>query len=495
MALTGDPGQPAATPGAAVDARAAGRGVLSLFALQTLARALGLLFVVTVARAVAPEEFARYSVLTGVVLFGSLLADFGTTTVITRVISRDRESADRWLSGTLPASFAFGLAAYAAALAFATVAGYSSDVVIDVAVGGLALPLVSSLTSVLGALDGAGMISTRAVLSFVQTAGITVGGAVPVLLGGSIRTAAIALPVSAAVTLVAAMGAARRRRLWSGRARLDAALTRQLLHAALPFAALAGLGAVYRRLDLLVLSLMGTGEETAAYDLALRVIEAVGYLGAVVSAPALFIFSRRLGSGDRDGAQRAFTTAARAVYLVGLPAAAGLVALHQPLVRTFFGRDYAAAAVPLAILGGQLWLDFVGGLQGALVIAGDNLRRAVRLELMVMSLLVVLDVVLIARWGGRGAAAAIALFQVVNVAVFRRFNRTTSGVTTPLPPARFVLAAAACGLAAWPAGQVALPLGIAAGGVAYATVLLATRAVTSTDVDVIRRLTGSDARA
>ena len=197
MALTGDPGQPAATPGAAVDARAAGRGVLSLFALQTLARALGLLFVVTVARAVAPEEFARYSVLTGVVLFGSLLADFGTTTVITRVISRDRDAADRWLSGTLPASFAFGLAAYAAALVFASVAGYSSDVVIDVALGGLALPLVSSLTSVLGALDGAGMISTRAVLSFVQTAGITVGGAVPVLLGGSIRAAAIALPVSA----------------------------------------------------------------------------------------------------------------------------------------------------------------------------------------------------------------------------------------------------------------------------------------------------------
>jgi O-antigen/teichoic acid export membrane protein len=493
MGAEAEPEGVAPSPGGAPDARAAARGALSLFVLQTLARGLALLFVVAVARAVVPAEFGRYSIVTGLVLFGSLLADFGTTAAITRTVSRDPTRSEPLLSGTLPVSAVLGLLAYGGAVLFAALADYPPEAVVDVLIGGLTLPLAAVLTSLLGALDGRGLISVRARVTFLQTFVITVGGAVPVLLGAGIRAAIVAVPAGAGVSLLAAAIEARRRRVWTGRFGFDVAVSRDLFRRAVPFALLGGLVAIYRRFDLLVLSLLGTRAQVADYDIALRVLEAVAYLGAMVSAPALFLLSRRLGAGDREGAQRAYDTAARATYLVGLPCSAGLVALHGTLAPALFGRAYVGAAAPIAILGGQVWLEFLGGLQGALLLAGERLRRAVVLEATVMVVLAGLDVALIARYRVVGASVALAIFQLVNVVAFRAFNRRASGLTLPFPPPQLVFAAVVCGAAAWGVGHVSLPLAVVTGVAAYAAVLLATGAVTDADRDMLRRITRAPA--
>jgi O-antigen/teichoic acid export membrane protein len=340
-------------------------------------------------------------------------------------------------------------------------------------------------------LDGAGLITARAIVTFLQVAIITIGGAVAVLVSNDIRAAIFTLPAGSGLAVVAAAGVVRARGIWTGGLGFDLDRCRRLVRMALPFAVLSGIAAIYRRFDLLVLSIVSTRLETAAYDVSLRVIEAVGYLGSIVSAPALFLLSRRLGERDREGAQRAFDQAARALYLVGLPASAGLVALHQALPRALFGDGYRGAAVPLAILGGQLWIEFIGGLQGSLVVAGDRIREAVRLALGIIALLGALDVVLIMRFQAVGAAIAVAIFQVVNAVAFRAFNRRTTGVTTPLPPPKIALASLVCGVAAWGAGTLGVVHGIVVGIVAYAIVLVGSGGLTRRDRDLLRRIVRS----
>jgi O-antigen/teichoic acid export membrane protein len=479
---------PVAAPGRpSDDARAAARGSLALTVLQTVGRLLAVGFVLVATRVLAPASFGRYSTASAFVVIGGLLADFGTTTVIVRRVSRDPAGSDTLLTRTVLACLGLGVVAALGVTAMALVAGYPAATRTDVLIAALALPSGACLTSVLGALDGRGLIARRAVLTLGQLAVVSVGGTVGVLVAGA-RGAVVALAVAPALTLVAAAVQLRRHRVWSLHVQAHRAASLALLRDALPFGVLAGISALQLRFDVVLLSLVGSAAETARYDLAVRVLEALAYLGTVVAAPALFILSRRLGRGDRDGAQRALNEAGRFLALVGVPVSALLVGLHDPLVNAAFGARYRGVALPLAIAGGQLWLAFLAGLQSAAILSGDRVWRAVPVAAAVMGVIVGLDIVLVPTFGAIGAAAATVAGTLVMLAAFGRFLARHAGLRTPRPAGTVVIAGV---LTAVVAGLVA-PLGLVAAGAAailvYAAVVLMTGVVTGADLGRLRTL-------
>lgn len=470
------------------DARAATRGSLALTVLQTAGRLLAVGFVLVATRVLAPASFGRYSTASAFVVIGGLLADFGTTTVIVRRVSRDPDGSDTLLTRTILACLGLGVASALAVAAVAVVAGYPAATRTDVLIAALALPSSACLTSVLGALDGRGLIARRAVLTFVQLAVVALGGTVGVLVAGA-RGAVVALAVGPALTLVVAAVQLRRHGVWSLRVQGHRAASVELLRDALPFGVLAGISALQLRFDVVLLSLVSSAAETARYDLAVRVLEALAYLGTVVAAPALFILSRRLGGGDRAGAQRALNEAGRFLALVGVPVSALLVGLHDPLVTAAFGARYQGVALPLAIVGGQLWLAFLAGLQGAAILAGDRVWPAVPVAALVMGVIVGLDVVLVPSFGAVGAAAATVAGTLVMIVALGRFLARHAGLRTPRPATRVVAAGVLTAVVAAVVAPVGLFAAVGAATVVYAGMVLMTGAVTGADLGRLRALT------
>lgn len=478
------------SPGKGGDARSAARGGLSLLLAQTAARFVALAFVIAATRAFAPAAFGRYSVATAIVLFGGIIGDLGTTTAITRTISADPATADRLLAGTVLPCAGLGVIAWGACVAFTVAARYPTLTLVDVTIAGGALPVTSALTSMLGALDGAGAIARRSALTLTQTTVSLLTGLALVAAGFGPRPLIASTLTGPVVTAVAAVVVTRRLGLWRSPPCVNATATWWLVRRSAPYALLAGIAIIYRRLDVVVLSLLRDRAQVANYDLALRVIEGLGYFGSAISAPALFLFSRRLASGDIDGAQRALRTAARAVYLVGFLIASMLFCASQPLVRAVFGAPYAGAGIPLAVLGAGIWLDFVGVLQGAVLAAGARLRQGILLGLGLVIGLGCMDVALIAVWGATGAAIAMVAFEIASVVGIALFNRRVNGVQMPPPPARVIAAAVVCGVAI----RLAIPFaGVAAvivGAAVYVATLVLTRAVGLDDLAMIRRVVG-----
>lgn len=486
-------GAPQAGPAAiAQDAAAAARGGASLLALQTLGRLSGLAFVVLVTRHLDRANVGRYSTVAAIVVVANLLADFGTSPAITRLVSRGRAEADLILSGTLLPSFVFGIVVAAGVAAFGAVA-YRGPVVGDVLIGSLAVPAASMLSSVLGALDGAGLIARRAVITALQTMVIALG-VVPVLAGAGIRAAVVALVAAAWVALVAASATARAAGLWRSRLRFDVGQTRRLLKAALPFALSGGLTALMLRFDVIYLSLVRTAGETASYDLALRLLEATTYLGTAIGSPLLFILSRRLGQGDREGAARAYGEAMRVLYAIGLPLSVALVILARPVVAVALGPGFGPVATPLAVLGSAQWLTFVIMAQGTLVMGGDAIGRGIAVAAVVATVTVALDLVLIPLGGPAGAAVVMVVSWTFGAAAFDRFHRRTVGIATPLPSARLLAATAvfAVVLAALRHGPLVVSAG--AGAVAYAVAVALTGVVRRGDLARIRHAVSPPAR-
>lgn len=470
------------------DARAATRGAASLFVLQSAGRLAGLAFVVAVTSRVAPDQFGRYSTVAAVVLVANFLADFGTSSAITRRVSRSPGEADAILAGTLLGSFGLGLVAYAAAVGFAWLA-YPGHTVADMAIGAAAVPAASVLSSLLGALDGAGLIARRAALTAVQTMAVA-AGAIPVVLGMGIRWAIVALAVAPALSAGLAVVAVRRAHIWRSPLRLDAGRLLDLLRSAIPFAITGGLAALTMRFDVILLSVFRSAAETARYDLALRLIEAAGYLSTALTGPLLFILSRRLGAHDTDGAGRAYKEALRVLYLVGVPLSVGLAILARPIITLAAGPEYAGAATPFAIMAAGQWLTWVIFVQGSLLMAGDFVRKGLAVVAVVAGVTVALDLAIVPATGAVGAAVAMLMAWTFAGVVLDRFHRRTVGFATTLPPARVALPALAMGLAMVPLRGALLPVPVLVGAAVYAAGVVLTGAVTPGDARRLSRLLG-----
>jgi O-antigen/teichoic acid export membrane protein len=363
---------------------------------------------------------------------------------------------------------------------------YDGPVVVDIAVGSLAIPAASVLSSILGALDGAGLIARRSLVTALQSLVIACG-AIPVAAGAGVRAAIVALALAPWIALTVAAAMARRGGILGSRLRFDVAETRRLLKVALPFALSGGLSALVLRFDVIFLSVIRTPAETASYDLALRLLEATTYLSTAIGAPLLFILSRRLGEGDRDGAARAYGEALRLLYAIGLPLSVGLAVLARPLVNLAFGVDFEQAATPLAIMGAAQWLTFVITVQGVLVMGGDVIARGIAVGALIAGVTIALDLVLVPWHGAVGAAAAMVASWLFAVCVLDMFHRRTVGIATPLPHAGVLVASAAMGLVLHAMSGEPLVVTVLAGAVAYGAVVLLTRAVVPADLARLRR--------
>lgn len=466
------------------DAAAAARGGASLLVLQTASKACALGFVLLLTRHVDRTTVGRYSTVAAIVVLANFLADFGTSPAITRSVSRRRDDADRLLSGTLLPSLLFGMVVAAAVDGFGFLA-YRGPAVTDVVIASLAIPAASMLSSVLGALDGAGLIARRAVISTLQTVVIAFG-IVPVLLGAGIRGAILSLVASPWLALLAASTMARAAGLWHSRLRFDVAQTRRLLRAALPFAITGGLTAVMLRFDVILLSMTRTPAETASYDLALRLLEAVAYPATAICGPLLFVVSRRLGAGDQDGAARAYREAARIVYVLGFPISVALLVLSRPILSVAFGPGYPTVALPLALMGAAQWLTFLVFLEGTLMLAGERAGHGTIVLAVCAGVTVLLDLLFVPRFGPTGAAAVMVVSWVTSVLLLHAYNARTLGIRTPTPHGAVMFAAGTLAALLFLLRNHALALSLSAGAMSYFAVLLATHDIDRHDVRRLR---------
>lgn len=468
-----DPDRLTSVPSSPGDGGAAVRSGVFLTGAQGLTRAVQVFFIIVATRSVSEGDFGRFSVSSGLLVLGGLVADLGTGPALTKLTSRRPERAGELLSGTIVSSAVLGALGWVGTTA-AAFAIYGSTQATDVAIVCASLPFFAINTSLYAVLDGTGRMPSRATIAAFQpliAAGVA-GGVVAAT--NDIRAAMWLAPAGAATVTVIGLVVVARAGLLVGGFRPVRPVVREVLQVAAPFAVLSGLGSLSARFDVLLLGALDGPGPAASYDLALRSSEALWYLHTVVTAPTMVLLSRRLGEGDVEGARRAYDFAIRISYITGLGVSLVVVVLSGAIMEVLGGGGYLHSVTALTIGGSVLWLSYVSFVQGTLILAGDHLRAGLLTAGLLSLVTLVLDVGLIIPFGVRGAAVAAALAVAATVGGCALLHHRTLGWSTPLPPLSLGVVAAlglGVGLAlrdvpvlAGPAALVTYGVGVAVTG-------------------------------
>jgi O-antigen/teichoic acid export membrane protein len=186
----------------------------------------------------------------------------------------------------------------------------------------------------------------------------------------------------------------------------------EIFRLAAPLGLTAILTTIYYKADFVMLSYMKSDTEVGYYNAAYTIVNTLLLFTTTFTATMLPRLSS-LFTSDTEVLGRLYRTAFKYLLFTGLGCAVGATALAGPIMNFLFGPEYLPGAAALAILIWASALMFVNSLQGSLLVA-SNLKR----QLMYMTgagavANLILNFMLIPKFGLRGAAVATVSSEVI----------------------------------------------------------------------------------
>jgi O-antigen/teichoic acid export membrane protein len=377
--------------------------------------AFNLLVLLILARRLGVEEFGRYCTLFTLMLLAQLVAEAGTTTVLTCRIAL---APEKWRQTVAEASGIFmivvsgswvGLLALAMAWAGWGEEANTWSLMAWVGLGCAAIHVQRFCAAVFQAFELFQYESFAKVLQSVLFAALVLLLLDRVQDGLTLALALLAIShVVAALYLVASLQ--RSRRSWA--VRLNLALLKDWLTAAGPL----GLADVLRRLtwhlDILLLGLLQSPAVVGLYSVACRPLATLNWVPQVLLAATLPSLTR-MADRDRAALKRTLAASVRLLWLISLPIAVAIFVYAEPVVMVLAGQEYLEAALPMRVVIWMTTLFFLSGPFRFLFAALGQPRLYALLVILLVALEAACESVLIPVWSYFGACAGGVLGEFV----------------------------------------------------------------------------------
>ncbi|HWE92057.1 MAG TPA: flippase [Pseudonocardiaceae bacterium] len=244
--------------------------------------------------------------------------------------------------------------------------------------------------------------------------------------------------------------------------------TLRLLRESLPFTVIILIAIVYWRADGVLLSMLSSPEQVAAYGLALQLAFSLTLLPQVFSRSALFTINESYVT-DQARFRQAVDRGYRFLLLVAAPVAVLGVPLAGRIVHAVGSSSFTPAATPvLRLFFVAVAVSFLTGIVSDALVAARQQRFLSRLSMANLVLNVALNAVLIPLFGAVGTGISLLVTELSGVVCTQPRLRRSGVGGLPLgylPHLAPGLAAAL--LALWATWSLPLAVPLACAGVAY----------------------------
>lgn len=428
----------------------AGRRVIRGSAWRLVANvagiALGLLTAGLLLHHLGVAESGRYVTVLSLVNIPVAIADTGLNVTASRALAlRESDQRPALIANVVGLKLIVMPVALALVVAFALAAMYPARMVLGTLLAGFGALLAAVANALLLKLTVELRNVGLAVVDFMRQAVTLVGVAVLVAVGAKLTPFFAVLILTglvmiAFVPLVAGAGALLR-------PRFERSELRDLFHSALPMAVALGVGQIYFRLVIVLMSLISSPRQTGYFGGSLRAMESLTLLPSLTVGVALPLLAAA-ARDDRARLRYAVEGLGRASVILGVLIVVVTVRAAEPVMVIIGGHAFRAAGAVLRIqVGAMLFIMLYSIWSGALLALGRQ-RELILTNALALAAVAVFAAVLVPEFGAQGGATASVLGDaLLAVLIYWRLARTTGGV---MVNARFlarVAMAAAAGVA------------------------------------------------
>lgn len=435
-----------------------------------------------IARALGAGETGRYFFALSFTTIFVVFVDLGLTNVLVREAAKMREKIKDYVATILSVKVILGLLSYGAVFLVINLLGYPVDTKHLVYLSGVTMLFDSLHLTIYGVLRALGDLRYEAI-------GIVGSQLLTLILGSSFLFAgrpliflilAFTIPSFINVCFAAAMLYRQHRvRFWP---RYESAIFRPLARLAVPFAVAAILARLYSYTDSILLSKLAGDVAVGLYSIPYKITYAFQFVPLALVAALYPRFSEYF-ERDQNRLAYVFERGLKYLLIMVLPIVVGISLLAKDIVLSVYTAEYLNSIIPLQILLAGLIFSYVSFPIGAFLNACGRQTTQTVIVALVLAVNVILNLILIPRFGVAGAAlAALAgniLLAVLGYSMLPRITFIHHGwlANTAL---RVCLAAGVMGVFVWWINQLShFTMAILAGAVVYPVMLLATRAVTT----------------
>ena len=431
--------------------------------------ALGVVSIAVLTRYLGPEDYGKYTLaLMYMQLFG-VLADVGLFTTAVREISKDPARTDEVVGNTITLRLGLSVVVIALAGAVSLLLPYEPEVRTAILLAGAPL-LFGMLNTSFVAILQSRLKMGRAVVGDVVGRAASLG-LVLIVIGLDLGFYAVLGAAGGGALATLAVTWWLTRQVARVRPRIQPAIWRSLLKAALPLGLALAINTLYFRADTLIISLYEPYDQVGLYTLAYRVLELALVVGSVFLSTTFPILSEAVAR-DEPRALRAIQASSEVCVVLGAPLVAGGLVLAPQIVELAGGADFHDAGTPLRILLAAGALAWVNGIFGYALIARDRQASALWLNFSALGFNVGFNFLLVPRYGIVAAAiVTVASELLILLGSYPLMRRYFNFFPMPRTLAPALFAAAVMGGVLWLLDAAPLPVLVALGAAVYGALL------------------------
>lgn len=394
-----------------------------------------LVLLVVAGRALGDEAYGRFSFALALATILEVLMDFGLKEVVTRSVARDRSVAPRLVARTYGLKVVLSVAGLLIITTLAVILRQEPDVRLACILLGISAVLRSYLLTARHLLNGLERFGLDSTVLTVDRVMLLALGTTAVVLGYGVVGLSAAFVVARVIAFAIAHLLARSQVGPIG-VEMVPGEWREMLRLAAPFGIFIAVLNLYSYIDTIMLGVLTTDAETGLYSAAYRVYEGLVSLASIMGTVAGPRLAREFVT-DRDRHASVARVALAASLVAAIPLALGTAVVAPRLMGALFGAEFVPAATVLRILVAGLIVVFPLQVMHAIAISVNGERLLVGAAVAGCIINVALNLVLIPRWGMRGAAVATIVSEGLSLGVIawrvRRLEFATMSLVPPVP--------------------------------------------------------------
>jgi O-antigen/teichoic acid export membrane protein len=261
---------------------------------------------------------------------------------------------------------------------------------------------------------------------------------------------------------------------------------RKLTLGAFPLGAGTLLAQIGVNLPPLVLGILMTNADAGIFSAAGKLVTLLLVVDRVIATLLLPATARSYGRSP-EALSEMLNGAVKWMAIVALPVCVGGAVLARRIVPVVFGDAYAAAGDVLSVLIWFLPATLLHTVYTSGLIAAGEEKLYGRIMVIGALIYVCSTFLLTALFGAIGSAAAVVISEAGGVVLMARRSGEFLRLSVPATALKSLAAAAVMCVALLLIGPASLPVLVGSGALVYGVLMLATRAITRTDLDELLR--------